>query len=204
LAATKDPLALRYNGVSILENMHVSEGIQLLLNPTLNFLDVLTADQFKEFYGTVVQLVLATDMARHIEITSQFAALVNSGELSPTNKNHRLMLLKIMVKFSDISNPSRPWQTCVAWSRRVMDEFFAQGDREKKLSLPISPFMDRETTNLAKCQAAFTEFVVIPSAELICKAIPALDPIILQSAKANLVSWKAELQQHPPPPSAPH
>jgi hypothetical protein len=151
LTATKDPLALRYNNLSILENMHVSEAMQMLLQPHLNFLSHLAPAVFQEFSTICVQLVLSTDMVRHIELMSQFTALVTSGELCPKNKNHRLILLKMLIKFADISNPSRPWPTCKSWSQCVMDEFFAQGDRERALGIPISPMMDRETTSIPKC-----------------------------------------------------
>ena len=36
-----------------------------------------------------------------------------------------------------------------------MDEFFRQGDTEASRGLPISPFMDREKTDIAKCQVGF-------------------------------------------------
>lgn len=42
-----------------------------------------------------------------------------------------------------ISNPARPWHIYNEWIRRVMLEFFAQGDIENQLGSPISPFCDR-------------------------------------------------------------
>ena len=47
-----------------------------------------------------------------------------------------------------------------------MEEFFAQGDRERALGLPISPFMDRTkepvTTTITKCQVGFINVLVRP------------------------------------------
>jgi hypothetical protein len=43
-----------------------------------------------------------------------------------------------------------------------MEEFYQQGDREKKSNMPVSNFMDREHPNISKCQLSFIEFFVLP------------------------------------------
>ena len=48
------------------------------------------------------------------------------------------------------------------WSKRVLEEFFQQGDMEKAQGLPLSPLMDRANTALAPSQINFIEFVVAP------------------------------------------
>lgn len=54
--------------------------------------------------------------------------------------------MKMIVKCSDVSNSARPTNIYLKWAHLICDEFFEQGDIEKELSLPISPFMDRRTT----------------------------------------------------------
>lgn len=48
------------------------------------------------------------------------------------------------------------------WSLRVIEEFFAQGDREKEEGLPVTPLCDRLTTSLPASQINFLEFIVAP------------------------------------------
>lgn len=48
------------------------------------------------------------------------------------------------------------------WSKRVLEEFFQQGDTERAHGLPLSPLMDRTTTALGPSQINFIEFVVAP------------------------------------------
>lgn len=48
------------------------------------------------------------------------------------------------------------------WSVRVLEEFFAQGDRERAAGLPVSPMMDRTSTSHALSQINFIEFIVAP------------------------------------------
>lgn len=53
--------------------------------------------------------------------------------------------------------PSTPAQKPKAvqdkWASAVVEEFFAQGDREKALGLPVSPGFDRNTATLEMVQA---------------------------------------------------
>lgn len=43
-----------------------------------------------------------------------------------------------------------------------MEEFFLQGDKEASLGMPVSPFYDREKTNVAQCQMGFINVLVKP------------------------------------------
>lgn len=58
--------------------------------------------------------------------------------------------MKALVHASDIGNPARPFDICKIWALKILSEFFAQGDREKKLGLEVSMLCDRKTTNVAK------------------------------------------------------
>lgn len=68
---------------------------------------------------------------------------------TPTDSKRRLCCLKMIIKSADISNCTRITPIYLPWSKRICDEFFEQGDIEKDLGLPISPFMDRRTTQVS-------------------------------------------------------
>jgi hypothetical protein len=42
------------------------------------------------------------------------------------NREHRALLLEIILKCADISNPTRPPPIAAYWSQMVQEEFFAQ------------------------------------------------------------------------------
>ena len=45
----------------------------------------------------------------------------------------------------------------------MLGEFWMQGDREKELGLPVTMLCDRRTTNVAKSQIGFIDFMVCVS-----------------------------------------
>lgn len=42
-----------------------------------------------------------------------------------------------------VVQPSKPWAYYLEWTQRLMFEFYAQGDRERELGIPVTPMLDR-------------------------------------------------------------
>ena len=63
---------------------------------------------------------------------------------------------------ADISNPTKPFDIACLWSKRIVQEFFDQGDKERALGLPITYLCDRKTINFADSQIGFINFVIKP------------------------------------------
>ena len=76
---------------------------------------------------------------------------------------------------ADISNPVKSWQVSKDWTDLLHVEFFAQGDLERELNFPISQLFDRHTTNIAKSQIGFFNFIIRPSFQLLSKVCPELE-----------------------------
>ncbi|KAH3756915.1 cAMP-specific 3',5'-cAMP phosphodiesterase 4 [Pelomyxa schiedti] len=192
LQTTFDRIALRYNGISILENMHAAEAFKVLFgSPETNFLSSWDKAQQIEFHRLVTTLVLSTDMAKHVELLGQFKAKVASGgKMDYSKKSDRELTLQLFIKYADVNNPSRCWSTASVWAQRIMEEFFRQGDEEKRRNLPVSPFMDRSSNKVPKCQGAFIEFVIMPFATVFVQVVPQLEETIMTNVRNNLQSWQ--------------
>ncbi|KAH3761974.1 HD-domain PDEase [Pelomyxa schiedti] len=191
---TLDPLALLYNGISILENFHTSESFRLLLQD--NWLTWMSRDQFLQFHKSVAKFILGTDMARHVELMSQFNLRVSSNAYNPDTSmtlDDEVLLLTIILKFADVSNPSRPWEICQRWTRSIEEEFFEQGEKEKSLNLTVSAFMDRDSPRTATCQVAFIEHIVLPLAQSLGKVIPEVVSFCVPNLQSNLTHWKEQV-----------
>ena len=52
-----------------------------------------------------------------------------------------------------------------------MEEYFHQSDKEKKDSLPVAPFMDRDRVTKPSAQIGFIKYVLLPIFEALSKVI---------------------------------
>jgi len=103
-------------------------------------------------------------------------------------KDTKTKVMNVFLHVADISNPTRPWTICREWAFRCLQEFFAQGDREKQLGLPVQILNDRATVNTAVSQINFIEFMIIPLEAAKVKLFPSLcEPTTF--LKCNLEEW---------------
>lgn len=72
-------LALRYNDISPLENHHCSVAFHILDLPDANIFENFSSDMFRTVREGIIRCILATDMARHNEILTQFRDAVTEG-----------------------------------------------------------------------------------------------------------------------------
>ncbi|KAI8791783.1 cGMP-inhibited 3',5'-cyclic phosphodiesterase 3A-like isoform X2 [Biomphalaria glabrata] len=166
LVATTAPQAVLYNDRSVLENHHAAAAWSLLLNNSQNyFISGLEAAEFKRFRYLVIEAILATDLKRHFEILAEFNAKVNdedSAGLDWTSETDRLLVTQMVIKLADINGPAKRKDLHQQWTFRIAEEFYEQGDEEASLGLPISPYMDRRSPQLAKLQETFINHLVAP------------------------------------------
>merc|ERR1712194_462443 len=99
------------------------------------------------------------------------------------------MLRAVVLHTADISNLSKPFQTSLQWTDRILREFFQQGDREKQLGLPISPLCDREMTDVPSSQLGFIDFIVQPTLTELAVLAPKVEYLCLQRMRTNKEMW---------------
>ncbi len=76
---------------------------------------------------------------------------------------------------ADISNPAKKFDIFKKWTDLLFVEFFAQGDQERSLGIPISYLMDKHTVNIAKSQVGFIDVIVMPAYEILAVVLPKLE-----------------------------
>ncbi|NWY15444.1 PDE3B phosphodiesterase, partial [Aphelocoma coerulescens] len=166
LVATNAPQAVLYNDRSVLENHHAASAWNLFLSqPEYNFLSNLDHVEFKRFRFLVIEAILATDLKKHFDFLAEFNAKVNdmnSNGIEWSNENDRLLACQICIKLADINGPAKVRELHLKWTEGIVNEFYEQGDEEASLGLPISPFMDRSSPQLAKLQESFITHIVGP------------------------------------------
>ncbi len=86
--------------------------------------------------------------------------------------------LNTLVHMADVSNPTKPTEVYKVWVDRIMEEFFAQGDKEKDMKLPVSFLCDRNTTKIPNSQIGFMDGIVFPLVKCMVVYFPDLNFLI--------------------------
>lgn len=206
---SRTELALMYNDSSVLENWHVAHAFARMLGMELkgnnsihdskdiavkneqaqssanNFLCNAHPEQFKVIRNLMIEAVLHTDMTKHFEMVNAAKGLLRQQY----KDENTWKVLMFMLHMADISGQAKADPLFKQWTRRCMDEFFAQGDEEAALGLTISPNCDRHTTVTAESQVGFIKFVVEPAYEVLAMFVPFVQDNVLAIIHNNLGFW---------------
>ncbi|XP_011871096.1 PREDICTED: uncharacterized protein LOC105563801 [Vollenhovia emeryi] len=194
LVATSNHLAALYQNTSVLENHHWRSAIGCLLESGVSA--QLPTDVRPELQRHISSLILATDITRQQEFLTCFRDYLNNNSLEMKHAEHRHFILQIALKCADISNPCRPWDISRKWSYKVCEEFFRQGDYERRLNLPVTPLCDRHTTSIPKIQAGFFKHVVTPLYMEWHRFLgDGLSVSLMEYLKKNQRKWEALINQ---------
>ncbi|NWY97645.1 PDE4D phosphodiesterase, partial [Loxia curvirostra] len=161
LINTNSELALMYNDASVLENHHLAVGFKLLQEENCDIFQNLSRKQRQTLRKMVIDMVLATDMSKHMNLLADLKTMVETkkvtslGVLLLDNYSDRIQVLQNMVHCADLSNPTKPLELYRQWTDRIMVEFFHQGDREREKGMEISPMCDKHTASVEKSQVGW-------------------------------------------------
>jgi len=174
-------LALQYNDRSPLENMHCAKLYTIVANPLMNVFSRLSKEQYKDARKHCIEVILHTDMMGHgamvkdLQMTYQMnqevfgktdSPLVNGQNVAElevfTQADTKALVMECILHSADVSNPCRSWETSYAWAMVCLEEFFAQGDQEKMLGIPVQFLNDRDKLNKPNSQIGFIEFMIAP------------------------------------------
>ncbi|XP_016887206.1 high affinity 3',5'-cyclic-AMP phosphodiesterase 7A isoform X2 [Cynoglossus semilaevis] len=160
LIKTDHYLASLYRNSSVLENHHWKSVVGLLRETGL--FSHLPPEDSLNMERDLGSLILATDISRQNEYLTRFRVHLDQENLCLSKAGHRHFILQMALKCADICNPCRPWELSKQWSERVTEEFFQQGDIEKKHKLDVSPLCNRETNTVGNIQIGFMTYVAEP------------------------------------------
>jgi len=202
LVNSRSAIAILYNDASVLENMHAAKTFEKILgpnrNPALDIFQGMNQAQVDSIRDVMVYAILHTDMTKHFAAVNRIKVMMTSIENSKTTKfdgNEENFFLSYLLHIADISNAAKPGPLFIDWADRCLEEFFAQGDKEKAQMLPISPLCDRDTTSRPQSQIGFIEFVIHPAYEALDSFIPQLKKEVMPLISKNLSYWKEQLKE---------
>lgn len=207
LISIKDEIATRYNDHSVLENYHVAETFNLInRNKDCDIFEGVKTEEYKLIRKRMVDLVLATDMTMHqgeLKFIKQQVPTLKKGTIRSLFEAEedkvafydlQQQFLNVFIHASDVSNPTKPTNVYVQWAQRVVDEFFVQGDEEKKRGMKVSFLCDRDTVSLPQSQLGFIEGVVAPLFKSVVESFPELN-FTMENIQKNIEFFKAKKEE---------
>ena len=190
------PLGILFKNQSVMETHHCSVAINIISRDECNLFSSLSSTENKNMWTYIIQLILSTDMAKHFDILKELNTLIDDKQFSMGVPEHRLLLLQVLLKCSDISNVARPFELADKWCDVLCEEFFRQGDLEKASGMEFSSALnDREHLDKPKSQIGFYQFVCLPLFQAMAKVVPRLDCNVNQLL-SNLEQWKKATAQN--------
>eukprot|EP00037_Helgoeca_nana_P031032 m.391492 g.391492 ORF g.391492 m.391492 type:complete len:669 (+) comp28316_c0_seq11:5319-7325(+) len=214
LIKTRHEWATLYNDVSVLENHHVASAFRIMEDDDCNFLDTFDREEFLVVRKLMIDMVLSTDMARHTKFLGEFKTLIDArcvSEAGPDSPRmmsiatqlsdsypDRALVLCAIVHNADLANCAKEWPLAKKWTYRLMEEFCAEGDEERRQGLPLGPLNDRETMDIPKGQVGFINFIALPLWKAWANYVsPKAQSVQLDHLIQNLGQWKNLIAANP-------
>ena len=201
IIGAKTDLALIYNDQSVLENFHLSETFRLLWrDKDCDMFKKLTTSERNILRKRITGIIYATDNSKHFDYLSWLERMIKVNGISKGKNAEKIInntnefkskqeLLAVCLHLADISNPTRAFKIAQNWGKRIAEEFYNQGDREKAGGLAVSPGFDRRTGNLPKLQIGFASAMVKPYVEKVVEVFPKLQ-VMIDNINYGQEEWK--------------
>jgi hypothetical protein len=154
----------------------------------------------------MISEILATDMANHGKVISLIKSKISTNEdgkdfkfklLSgneQTKNEEQQCLLDFMIHLADLAHNTRLFNISLKWVELLSEEFWRQGDLEKKQNLPVTFLCDRDNVNIPQSQKGFISGFIIPTFDCLVKIFPTLR-FTLDNANTNLKKWQKLLNE---------
>lgn len=176
-------LALLYNDVSVLENMHAHETFLILKKEDSNLFMNISATERKELRKIIINAVLATDMTHHKDFTTVIGDKRSADEaFDVKDSNLRQLLVDTVIHAADISAQVYTWEVAQQWEERINREFRMQVEKEKVLGLTPNSFMAEldDPVKRYKSQLFFCEAILKPFWVRLARLFPFLGSCVKQ------------------------
>ena len=192
--------AITYNDKSVLENYHAAEGFRIMVKPDSNILSKLEFNTFRHVRKRIIEQILATDMIGHAKIITLIKNKLSSNNLTSEknfpnllNETNNLFdeqqeILNFLIHTCDIGHGAKPFALSLQWTNNIMEEFWNQGDLEKRKGLPVSFLCDRDKADVPKNQIVFIKSILSPNYEILIEIFPGLSHFKV-NLEDNINNW---------------
>ncbi|KAL5016395.1 hypothetical protein ScPMuIL_005984, partial [Solemya velum] len=172
------PLAILYS-TSVMEHHHFDHCIMILNSEGNNIFGGLSPDVYRQAIKGLEHAILSTDLALYFRKRGEFKEMLSNGPVDFHETPQKDLLIAMMMTACDVAAITKPWEIQQSVAQLVANEFFEQGDIEKKEfgEKPVA-MMDREKKEeLPKMQVGFIDAICIPVYQMFAELNPKLSPM---------------------------
>ncbi|CAD6187653.1 unnamed protein product [Caenorhabditis auriculariae] len=194
------PLAQLYSSEgSVLERHHYAQTVTILQMSDCNVLEQLTTLQYKSVLSQIRDVILATDIAAHLNKASRIRQMVNDVEATKRgvgegfdlmSSDHHYLFSCLVMTASDLSDQSKNFHNSKSIAENIYSEFFAQGDLELQLGHQPAEMMDRRRAYVPQIQVEFMDNIGVPVFDMLSRLVPEGVPTY-EAIRANRKCWLA-------------
>ena len=204
-------MAITYNDNSCLENFHLTKLFKTLREDEHNIFEKLSTQDYKKIRKKMISEILATDMAIHGKVLNNIRSKIPEDLLNETERNKKSGIKKFelitdinneittneeqqalfdyFIHSADLAHNTKKFNISLKWVELLSNEFWIQGDKEKKMNLSVSFLCDRNNTDVPKSQVGFIGGFVIPTFNFLIIMFPSLS-FTVENAKDNIKEWQ--------------
>lgn len=186
-AKMNNPLAKLYS-TSTLERHHLNQCLLILNLKGNRILENLTQEEYTATLTVIESSILATDLALHFRQAPSLRALAANVNSNLKDANNRTLLQNGLMTAADLGAVTKPWPVHRAVSQLIAEEFWTQGDIERReLHVDPPPMLDRHVA-LSTVQIGFIDHLCMDVYENMAKFSPTLQPLV-DGCLANRARW---------------
>ncbi|CAO1370759.1 unnamed protein product [Diamesa tonsa] len=186
---TESPIAAIYS-TSTMEHHHFNQTVTIMQQEGHNILGNLSSVEYKQILSLIKHCILATDLALFFPNKAKLIVLVEEEMFSWSSREHRLMVSAMTMTASDLSASAKPWEVQTETVKGIFEEFYEQGDAERRAGRTPMAMMDRTKPDMqANSQLGFLNGICIPCYTLLHRLVPETKPL-LSMCQENLACWQ--------------
>lgn len=184
---TKHYLSTLYDS-SPLENHHFA--VTKMILHQCGMFKYLKPEMYNDLLTEIYECIIATDLSLYFQTRMELMRIADEQSFTFKNREHRKLVKSIMMTACDLSGQTKPLAVCKKITEDVYEEFYQQGDVEKKMGFIPLPTMDRDLNDMVpENQVQFMSIVVLPCVETLSRIFTTLSPMVWDT-RGLLKQWK--------------
>ncbi|KAG8322474.1 hypothetical protein J6590_022923 [Homalodisca vitripennis] len=184
---TKHHLAKLYES-SPLENHHFV--VTKMIIEQCGMFQYIKQNIYDELLLEIYECIIATDLSLYFQCRMELMKVADERVFTFKNASHRRLVKSLMMTACDLSGQTKSFPVCKKITEDVYEEFYQQGDVEKKMGFIPLPTMDRDKQeSFLENQVQFMNVVVLPCVETVTRIFSTLKPM-LWDTRTLFKQWK--------------